>query len=241
MTPTIHILWPTARLDAFRRRLATWFENDLSTWRIVFEVAVNTQAEADEISGWPEWKMYLEHGAFRVHVTGTEPRGPVAAVSKLCRKLEGGEGDVVILATDDFSPPLGWDQYIVDRIGYPNICAALMVNDGVRGRADRIMTLPIMTWSCFLKINRLIVHPDYVWHYADAELYENLAALDLLRDARGPDQPVFEHQHWTIKKRARDGVDKIARRNHLADKKAFRRRMAMSVEKRLEPICDGTI
>lgn len=230
--PTIHILWPTARVQTFRRQLAKWFENDLSVCRIVVKVAVNTQTEADEIAGWSEWKIYLDHGMIVVNVTGSEPRGPVAAAFKLCRQLEGKDGDVIILATDDFSPPLGWDQYIVDRIGYPHICAALLVNDGIKTK-ERLVTLPIMTWSCFLRLNRLIVHPDYGWHYADAELYENLAALDLIRDVRGPGEPIFEHQHWTIGKRTKDSIDRISRQTHARDRRTFKRRMAMSVEERL--------
>jgi hypothetical protein len=220
----IHILWPTARLGVMKESVVNWLRSATGSATINLTIAVNTEAEAEEIRGWKNFH------ACNVIVTGAHRLGPVWPVHQLCKQLVAEEDDIVILATDDFLPPLGWDTFIRNRLDY---CGALIINDGVRKRGDRLMTLPIMTYSCLLKINRLIVHPDYGWHFADAELYENLDALGLLRDARGFNDPVFEHLHWTKGKRKKDDVDQIARRTHSKDKLTFARRMKMTIEERL--------
>ncbi len=220
----IHILWPTARLEVMRASVANWRRSATSGAAISLTIAVNTDDEALTIRNWQNFP------ACNVIVTGTHRLGPVWPVFQLCKQLVAEDDDIVILGTDDFLPPLGWDQFIFNRLNY---CGALVVNDGIKTKG-RLMTLPIMTYSCLLKINRLIVHPDYGWHFADAELYENLDALGLLKDARGPGDPVFEHQHWTKGKRKKDEIDQIARKTHSKDKLAFTRRMQMTIEERLK-------
>jgi len=221
----IHILWPTARPAVMVGQYFHWNYRRTSESPCYLTVAVNTEAEADGIKKSDLWTK-----SNQVIVTGAHRLGPVWPVYQLCKQLTANDDDIVILGTDDFSPPEGWDDFILKRLDY---CGALIINDGVRKRGDRLMTLPIMTYSCLLKINRLIVHPDYGWHFADAELYENLDALGLLRDARGFNDPVFEHLHWTRGKRKKDDIDQIARRTHSKDKLTFARRMKMTIEERL--------
>lgn len=234
-SPIIHILWPTARLEKMKSQHDLWMTRSSGNIRTDLMVAVKTQQDKESIGHGiicPVGESGIaQHGKLNVIVTGAERLGPVWAIHQLTHQVEGEDGDIIIVATDDFLPPHRWDEFIWDKLRGTK--SALMINDGVRGPTDRIMTLPIMTYECLLRLNRIVNHPDYGWHYSDAELYENLDALGLLVDVRGPENPVFEHEHWTKKKREYDAVDRVARKTHAIDRQTFRRRMKMSIEERL--------
>ena len=224
MNVKIQILWPTVRPSMMDATCNRWYDAVSGKVPINLTVGVSTEEMAAEL------KPQLPGAS--IIVTGTDRPGPVWAVHRLASTVrELNDQDIIIVATDDFDAPWHWDLFLAERM--KNFCGALLIKDGVRKPGDRVMAMPIMTYGCFVKLNRIIVHPDYTWHYSDAELYENLSALGMLHPAQGESHPVFQHNHWTIGKRPRDSVDKLARRMHVRDRNTFQRRMKMSVQERL--------
>jgi glycosyltransferase involved in cell wall biosynthesis len=103
------------------------------------------------------------------------------------RGLALAEGDVIVVVSDDFSCPEGWDVALAGVIdGRPR--AAVLVHDG--GSA-RIMTLPVLTCAYANELG-FLYHPAYRSMYADDDLTEVARRDGVLIDAR---HIVFLHRH----------------------------------------------
>jgi hypothetical protein len=108
-------------------------------------VAVDTPAERKELDG------------YHVIVTNKERPGVAAATYALSSVVEADPDDIIILASDDFYPPDDWDTWVVKTLKGKVAC--LLIRDGYQ--QGGCVTLPIMTHSCLLKLNRIIYHPHY--------------------------------------------------------------------------------
>jgi hypothetical protein len=95
------------------------------------------------------------------------------------------------------------------------------------------ITIPIMTWSCFEKLNKTIYNPVYTHMYSDCELYLNLKELGLLIDDRLNDVTIFEHLHHAAGKRRADQLDVQYHAKWQEDEMTWNSRKNMPVQQRL--------
>src|SRR5690606_7589151 len=104
------------------------------------------------------------------------------------------------------------------------------VNDG--HQYGGCVTIPILSFECLLKLNRVIYHPSYNHQYSDAEFFNNIHQMNLVKDVRnGP--IMFEHRHWACSKRGIDSIDTIINAYSAKDRTNYRNRLAISVQERL--------
>ncbi len=96
------------------------------------------------------------------------------------------------------------------------------------------ITIPIMTYDCLERLNKIICHPDYYNAFFDVELYLNLTEMGLLRDDRAWDTTTFQRKHYTNSK---SELEIHTCRHGLFwshDSEVFKRRKALPLEERLK-------
>jgi len=213
-----------------------WIENHTSSQKFKTNVAVNTLDQKNQVCDLIGDDMRSSSGqstlgSFDVHVSG-DKKGVTNACHFLTNleTVDGPNSDIVILASDDFYVPKGWDKWIVSAL--TKSVEALRVNDGYTP-LDNI-TIPIMTMGCLKKINRMLYHTSYHHSYSDTELFYNLKQLGYLTDLWNS-SPMFEHKNWANNKRPMDSIDKALRGEILeADSNNYNKRMAMPVKERIK-------
>jgi len=112
--------------------------------------------------------------------------GPVRAWNAAA---EACNGRVLIQLSDDWEPPMGWDQIILDRIGDTSKPAVLQVSDG--HRTDDLLCMAILTRARYIEQGYLF-HPDFFSMYSDDWFSECARRDGVVIDAR---DVVFEHLH----------------------------------------------
>jgi hypothetical protein len=225
----IHILWATIRPQMFNVVYKMWLERS-SNKDIITHVAVNSEADANIV------KQVLGKNDEVIIVT-TDRKGVCYPSYMLSSKLEANKDDIVIFASDDFTPPNQWDSYLNSKLN--NKEGALFVRDGYQAPDSSNMlhpciTIPIMTYGCLEKLNKVIYHPAYYHMFSDCELYLNLKDLGLLIDDRMTDVTIFEHHHWAGGKRNPDQNDQNYNSKWVEDDIMWKKRNLMSVEERLK-------
>lgn len=111
--------------------------------------------------------------------------------------LEGVEGDVLMLASDDMIPvQMGYDEVIaqVYKQEFPDYDGAIKFWDGLRPKEDPLMTLTVMGFPLYKQFG-YIYNPEYKSLYCDNEQTQVCAALGKLRRC---DICIVQHQ-WTGK------------------------------------------
>jgi hypothetical protein len=214
----IVLLWPTIRPTAFKKRYADWLDKAHNKYRIKVRIAVNTDQQRAELADFND-----------VQVIGDSRPGVAYASYKLAKEVQGLPGDIIVLASDDFYPPDGWDAWIYNHMD--DFHGALLVNDTVN--REGVVTLPIMDYACLLLLGRIIYHPSYHHLYSDNELYDNLVTLQLLKNLQQKDQPTFEHRHWYHGKREKDKVDDVINDFMDSDMHNYNTRRAMPLQAKL--------
>ena len=112
--------------------------------------------------------------------------GPVRAWNEAAQI---SAGHVMIQLSDDWEPPMGWDQIILDRIGDTSKSAVLQIWDGYR--EDQLLCMAILTRARYIEQGYLF-HPDFFSMYSD-NWFSHCAFRDnVVIDAR---DVVFEHLH----------------------------------------------
>jgi hypothetical protein len=202
----IHLLWCTIRPEVFKQMHPYWIGRSTNSKNIKTHVAVNI----DEHNSLIKEYFLSSNLENRIITVNTDKIGVCYPSYILSSTTDGNEGDIVVFASDDFLPPQNWDQYLLSKLEGKN--GGLIVRDGYQLPDSSNMqypaiTIPIMTWSCFEKLNKTIYNPVYTHMYSDCELYLNLRDLDLLIDDRMTDSTIFEHLHHAAGKRRADQLD----------------------------------
>ncbi|MDP1710859.1 MAG: glycosyltransferase [Candidatus Nanopelagicaceae bacterium] len=218
--PQIKLLWPTVRPAIFKERIKEWKDRAVEPSRINVEVAVNTLEQRMELSSLTV--------ANSVIIVGDERRGVTHAAYELTKRVDGLPGDIVILASDDFHPPQGWDEWVLSQFNGFGGC--LVVRDGEQLR--NCVRIPIMDFSCLVALNRITYHPSYRHMWSDNELFDVLQEKGLLRDLRDSSPP-FEHRHWFDGKRPGDDVDKLVLSWNKEDEQNYQIRLALPLKTKL--------
>jgi hypothetical protein len=207
----IHLLWPTIRPQQLTQNHQQWTQT--ATHPFTTTIALNTPHPLPK--------------QFKTKITG-DIQGVAYHAYQLTKNLNLPDNDIIILTSDDITPPPNWDNYLT-KILY-NKTQALHVNDGYI-KQDSI-TIPIMTASCLKKLNNIIYHPSYKHTYADTELYHNLKELQLLNDQWNT-SPIFEHKNWANQKRPLDKHDQHNIQTTPQDAQNWTNRQKLTIQQRL--------
>jgi hypothetical protein len=140
--------------------------------------------------------------------------GPVRAWNEAAQVCNG---HVLIQLSDDWEPPMGWDQIILDRIGDTSKSAVLQVSDG--HRTDDLLCMAILTRARYIEQGYLF-HPDFFSMYSDDWFSECARRDSVVIDAR---DVVFEHLHPAFGKAEMDAT--YARSNDSVNYKAGERHL----------------
>lgn len=102
-------------------------------------------------------------------------------------------GDLIVLVSDDFDCPEGWDESLTELITDNNYPCAILIDDGICTAGD-ILSLPIINRALYERLG-YIYHPDFFSLFADNALLEVAKKLNCLIDAR---YLLFQHLHYTV-------------------------------------------
>ena len=228
----IHLLWCTIRPEVFKQMHPYWIGRSTNTKNIKTHIAVNVEQHSDYI------KEYFKSNNldYRIMTVKTDKIGVCYPSYQLSSTTEGQTGDIVVFASDDFLPPQNWDQYLISKLEGKE--GGLMVRDGYQLPDSSNMqypaiTIPIMTWGCFEKLNKTIYNPIYTHMYSDCELYINLKDTGLLIDDRINDPTIFEHLHHAAGKRRADQLDVQYHAKWQEDESTWNNRKNMPVLERI--------
>jgi len=222
----IYILWATIRPETFLEMHKIWMQRALNKNNIITKVAVN----------WEQHKQILKD--FDVTVVNTDKIGVCYPSYVLSSNLEcKNDSDIIIFASDDFNPPVNWDNYLIKKMDGKS--GGLIVRDGYQAldfsnMLHPCITIPIMTYECLKKLNKIIYNPVYCHMFSDSELYLNLKEMNLLIDVRNDDdKQVFEHLHHSTGKRNADLADQHYYSKWKEDEITWNKRRLMTLEERL--------
>lgn len=218
----IYLLWCTVRPNVFINTHKDWIDKSCNKNNIVTKIAVANKEQADLLKDYD------------VEIAESNKIGVCYPSYYLSSKLKANSKDIVVLASDDFFAFEGWDEYLIKQ--FEDFSGGLFVNDGIQmAHVDdyyTAMTIPIMSYDCLEKLNKIIYHPIYTHMFGDNELYQNLKELNLLKDVRN-DGCVFEHRHFGQGKRDIDNWDNQYRLDWNKDEDLFKTRLKLSVNERL--------
>lgn len=232
--PNIHILWATLRPEVFKNSHTEWIKRAINKENIKTYVAVNWKEHADMLRDYlkNDYLITLNTNKIGVCYPSHQLSSNLGVKMGQCE-----DDDIVVFASDDFLPPPNWDTYLINKLKDRN--GALLVKDGYQdidfsNMAEPVFSIPIMTFSCLLKLNRIIYHPIYNHLCSDAELFLNLKELDMIIDERTLDDVIFEHNHWANQKRNPDANDQSYYNNFESDKKTWSDRKKLPLQERLK-------
>jgi hypothetical protein len=228
----IHLLWCTIRPETFKQIYPYWIGRSKNPKNIKTHIAVNSEPHSNIIKEY----FKLNNQQYRIITVNTDKIGVCYPSYQLSSTTEGQSGDIVVFASDDFLPPQNWDEYLINKL--ENREGGLLVRDGYQLPDSSNMeypaiTIPIMTWGCFEKLNKTIYNPVYTHMYSDCELYINLKDMGLLIDERMTDTTVFEHLHHLIGKRNADGSDHSYNYKRKEDELIWNKRKNIPVSERI--------
>jgi len=228
----IHLLWCTIRPEVFKQMHPYWIGRSKNPGNIKTHVAVNYQKHSDMISEF----FKNNNTNNRIIVVDTDKIGVCYPSYQLSSTTDGEAGDIVVFASDDFMPPQNWDEYLLSKLEEKE--GGLMVRDGYQlpdssNMLHPAITLPIMTWTCFEKLNKTIYNPVYTHMFSDCELYLNLKEMNLLIDDRLHDSTTFEHLHHAAGKRKADQLDVQYHQKWQDDELIWNKRKVLPVLERI--------
>jgi hypothetical protein len=231
----IHLLWCTLRPELFKKMHNEWIQRSTNSENIISYVAVNWKEHSDYLSEYLKKDFLVTLNTDKIGVC--YPSYYLTSnIGINIGKCE--ESDIIVFASDDFLPPFDWDSYLFNKMSKKGDIG-LFVRDGYQKPDSSNMlhpaiTIPIMTYGCLLKLNRVIYHPEYTHMFSDCELYDNLKDLGLLYDDRINDETVFEHHHYAAGKRSADQADKAYNMKWKDDELTWNKRKLMPIEERLK-------
>lgn len=223
----IYVLWCTIRPAQFVKFHEEWLKRAKNPSNIITKVAVN----------WEQHKTDLSSYIKEVEVVTTNRIGVCYPSYQLSSKLEcEKDSDIVVFASDDFLPPDNWDEYLVNKLEGKDGC--LFVPDGYQledssNMIDPCITIPLMTYGCLKKLNKVIYHPAYNHMFSDNELFLNCRDLGMIINGYH-DGIQFLHVHHSAGLRGVDEADKHYHAKWREDQDRWNTRKLLPIEERLK-------
>jgi len=223
----IYILWCTIRPTQFKNYHKIWMEKAKNVENIKTIVAVNWEQHKTELADYP-----VEVRVVQTDRIGVCYPSYFLSSSIYCQK----DSDIIVFASDDFLPPNNWDEYLVNKFDGKDGC--LFVPDGYQKEDSSNMiapciTIPLMTYGCLKKLNKVIYHPAYNHMFSDNELYLNCKEMDLLISGYN-DGIQFLHVHHSAGLRSVDNADKHYHAKWAVDQNTWNIRKNLTLEERLK-------
>lgn len=120
------------------------------------------------------------------------------------RGVESTSGDIIVLLSDDFDCPDGWDLLLVSAFKkYKDYACVLKTYDGTHGW---IVTLPIMNRE-YYKLQGYFYYPEYQHMFCDTDMTHK-AELEGRLIVRN--DLIFPHQHYSTGASEKDKVSEKA-------------------------------
>jgi len=225
----IALLWPTVRPEVCAGGIAYWLSKANKPQHISVKVACSYSQHQETLLLTLQ-KLCANAFPLEVIVAIFDSPGVTKPFYELTRDLEMDQEDIVVLASDDFKPSDFWDAWACHH--FDDFDGCLLVNDGYQ--TGTCVTIPIMTFGCLCRLNKITYHPIYSHAYSDSELYDVLQEMKLLRNLRIPSQPVFEHVHWAVHKRVPDEWDERVKRSFFEDQALYEKRKNLPLAEKLK-------
>ena len=228
----IYVLWPTARPEVFiNRHYNDWLCKADSYFKTI--VVVDSNQDKQSIRNTKLKPLKISEDYYQkceILISDAKTPGVAKPCHLAARHISTKPDDIIILASDDFSAPPHWDTWIKEQGKDYKGC--LWVNDGFKPGGT--ITIPILTHDCLETLNRTIYHPSYNHEWSDAELYDILKELELLKDLRPAPNLIFKHNHWACGDRKQDEVDLKCRKMHNIDQRNYMLRKHLSIKEKLQ-------
>ena len=135
------------RLERAAEAIAEWTARRSGDHAVEHILSVDTD---DDVAGY---RRLAETTGVRLVVNAN--RSIVDAVNAAARD---STGDVLIVVSDDFGCPEGWDRALASVIG-DRRDVAVLVHDGIAGR---IMTLPILGRALYETLGYVFAHGPFI-------------------------------------------------------------------------------
>lgn len=204
-----------------------WLSMATNPDNLFFHFGVNSEAHQQEFSTSKVFAL--------VHVYENCRPGVAHTVTLMTRSVikdyDSGQ-DIIVLASDDFEAPLGWDEHIANQYSF-EWSGALICNDAY-AKSTNIVPLPILSGACLKRLNGVVYSPHYSHFFSDQEFFDIVTELKLVKNLRGTGAPKFEHKHWTFGGRQRDKFDERNTTWWDKDKATYERRKSLPVEEKLK-------
>ncbi len=231
----IRILWPTIRPKQAKVRFLEWEALSYDPLNINVHWGLNSDAGRGEINSVPSVSTRNEcvSGFFDVYPDARP--GVSHTATLLTHGLLGliSDYDVTVLASDDYSVPLGWDSYLYEQ--FKDFDGMLIANDHKSYTTKtNIVPIPICSGKFLKRLNGILYHPDYSHFFSDQELYDIVMEIGNVKDRRGTTDPRFEHKHWTFGGRQKDEFDLRNNTWWVKDKQTYERRKSLSLDQKLQ-------
>lgn len=214
----IYIFWPTCRPKMMLETFDFWMSRCVKPENVHIRIGVDTREDLVEVDHFDD-VVFCEHCR----------KGVVDPLNKMLEDFEVNDNDIMIVASDDFYPPPSWDFYLENE-AMENFNGVLKVNDGQM--AD-IITIPIMRYSAFVKMGRIIYHPAYRHMFCDKELHDTAQELGICRSVERS-APLWEHRHPVFGTRDPDIHDNFNNEMYQEGKEIYAKRRYLTLTERME-------
>ena len=164
--------------------------------RLWFNKAKNPDA-IEHIFGLDGDDMHGALLAVHNHVVTNGSAGSVAAWNAAAAKAQG---EVLIQLSDDWNPPMHWDEIILNAIGDTNEFKVLAISDG--HRTDNLLCMAILTSKRYREQGYMF-HPEFFSVYSDDHFTKKAYEDGVIIEAR---DIVFEHLHPVFGKAPMDEI-----------------------------------
>lgn len=185
--------------------------------RLWFSKAKNPDA-IEHIFGLDGDDMHGALLAVHNHVVTNGSAGSVAAWNAAAEKAQG---EILIQLSDDWNPPMHWDQIIIDAIGDTSKSKVLAISDG--HRTDNLLCMAILTRKRYQQQGHMF-HPEFFSVYSDDHFTKKAYDDGVIIEARNI---VFQHLHPVFGKAPMDEI--YARSNE-----DYRYHMGQGIMRRFE-------
>ena len=186
------IKFPTRnRPEKFKAALDRYISFLSGRHRIRFVISLDEDDESmnnEDMRAWLDSRAQITDLKYRYG----QPRTKIEAINA---DLEGDDGDILLVASDDMNPVRRkYDTIIFEAFArvFPDFDGAVRFWDGQRLQSDALMTLAVIGFPLYRRLG-YIYHPDYTSVYADTD--QTVVCLRLKRLALSP-VCIIKHE-WT--------------------------------------------
>jgi len=214
----IHLFWATCRPEMMKETYRVWMERCVHPENISIKIAISDPKHKEQFKAF-DYVTVVEH----------DKPGVVFPLNAILKDFKANDKDIMIVPSDDFYPPTNWDFYL-EREAMENFNGVLKINDG---HISDIIALPIMRYSAYVKMGRIIYHPAYNHMFCDKELHDTAQELGICKGADKSD-PLWEHKHPHFDTRASDLHDKRNNADYKFGKEIYTKRRYMTLAERMK-------